>query len=285
MTGDQWSGAVRYGDWRPSKEELYDDVSAPPFERLAATLGVDPPALEKGSPLPPLWHWLMFLPNPRREDTGRDGHPERGGFLPPLPHQRRMFAGGRLTFFAPIRLGVRVRRRGEVVAVEEKTGSSGRLVVVTVRYEISDEDRPLVAEEQDLVYTDTPPVVRTAPPNQRPPEAPWSETIVTDEVMLFRFSALTYNGHRIHYDRSFATATEGYPDLVTHGPLTAILIGEMIRRNESRPISAISFRASAPLFVGEAIHLRGSPPRDGEIKVGGYRSDGVIALEVRATVG
>ncbi|RPI23338.1 MAG: acyl-CoA dehydrogenase, partial [Actinobacteria bacterium] len=208
----------------------------------------------------------------------------RGGFLPPLPHRRRMFAGGRLTFAAPILIGSTVRRKGEVVAVQEKTGGRGELVVVTVRYEISDQRGLLVAEEQDLVYTDSPPQP-PQPGSSEVPDAPWSESIMTDEVLLFRFSALTFNSHRIHYDRTYATGNEGYPGLLVHGTLTALLCAEMLRSHATRPPTRFSFRTTAPLYVGETIQLRGGPSAHDAVRLAAYRDDGAVAVEAHATVG
>ncbi|HVR33691.1 MAG TPA: MaoC family dehydratase N-terminal domain-containing protein [Acidimicrobiia bacterium] len=192
------SGTRALDDWTKTIVEAQDVVAPDRIERLALALGVEPPVHEE--PLSPLWHWLLFLPATARTETGDDGHPRRGGFLPPLPHRRRMYAGGRLEFHAPIPIGANVTRRGEIVDITEKAGRSGDIVLVSVRYEITCDGRPAITEHQELVYTDSPPKPVAAEADKLLPPARWVDTVVTDEVLLFRFSALTHNSHRIHYE-------------------------------------------------------------------------------------
>lgn len=271
-----------YGDWLPSAEEVFDEASPERFARLTASLGTETPTLGPGTPLPVLWHWFMFLQKTPRERTGEDGHPQRGGFLPPLPQKRRMFVGGRVAVESPALIGSRVRRTGSVVSVEEKTGRSGNFVLVTVRYEISDSRRMLVTEEQDLIYTDAPPKSPDASSAGFPPKAPWTAEVTPDEVLLFRFSALTFNSHRIHYDRGYALS-EGYPDVVTHGPLTAVLLADLVRTHEARPVSRFVFRARAPLYVGETIRLNGYPEGN-TVQLTAHRPEGTVAFEAEAAL-
>jgi 3-methylfumaryl-CoA hydratase len=261
--------------WTRTIDEAQDVVDADRVQKLALALGVEPFVQEQ--PLRPLWHWLFFAPGTARTETGEDGHPRRGGFLPPLPHRRRMYAGGRLEFHAPVLIGADLTRRGEIVDITEKTGRSGDIVLVSVRYEITCDGRPAITEEQDLVYTDAPPRP-VAPGAGAPlPLTRWGDTVVTDEVLLFRFSALTYNSHRIHYDRRYASETEGYPDLVVHGPLTAILLADLVQRNNPRPVKAFRFSSRAPLYVGEPIHLRADG--DGErIAASAHRPEGTVSM-------
>lgn len=247
-----WRQATVDG-WTKNVDEAHDVVGADTFRRLALALGIEP--LADDEPLPALWHWLLFSPATARAHTGEDGHPRRGGFLPPLPHRRRMYAGGRLEFHAPIPMGATVTRRGTISDITEKSGRSGDLVLVSVQYEITCDGRAAITEEQDLVYTDAPLKPVVTGDDAPPPPARWTDTVVTDEVMLFRFSALTYNSHRIHYDRAYAMQTEGYPELVVHGPMVAILLADLVRRHDPRPIVAFSFSSRAPLYVGETIHL------------------------------
>ena len=185
---------------------------------MAATLGVPAPERE----LPPLWHWMLFQDWVPPEGLGPDGHPRRGGFLPPVHDlPRRMWAGGRLVFHAPLRVGEPVTRVSTILSVTEKHGASGRLVFVTVRHEIAGADGPAITEEQDIVYRGT--RASAVKPGRRPPPiaAARGAEVLPDPVLLFRYSALTGNGHRIHYDAGYVRGVEGYPGLIVHGPLQA----------------------------------------------------------------
>jgi 3-methylfumaryl-CoA hydratase len=222
---------------------------------MAGLLGVDLPDLDAGEELPLLWHWLYLLERPAQADRGADGHPAVGGIpTPPGPGRRRMFAGGRVVRHGPLRCGEVAQRRTSVVSTKEKDGSTGRLTFVTVRHEISQAGVPVITEEQDILYRDPPPPgpAGSARPaattgTAAPVDGAWSITV--DPVLLFRFSALTYNGHRIHYDRAYATDVEGYPGLVVHGPLQALAMTEAARRNApDRVPSALEFRLVSPLF-------------------------------------
>jgi 3-methylfumaryl-CoA hydratase len=200
--------------------------------------------------LPPLWHWLYFLPSERQSEIGADGHPKRGGFLPPVALPRRMWAGGRLQFLAPLHIGDAVRRTSRIADISSKQGRSGPLVFVRVRHEIACGDTLALTEEHDIVYREAPQAGAVA---EAPPQAPTGEqfgrSITPDPVLLFRYSALTFNGHRIHYDRSYVTEVEGYPGLIVHGPLIATLLVDLLRRErpEAR-LSSFAFRAMGPLF-------------------------------------
>ena len=261
--------------WTRSPHVTRDVVMPGPFERLALALSLDP--LAEGEPLPPLWHWLLFTPATAAEATGDDGHPRRGGFLPPLPHRRRMYAGGQVDFHVPLSLGATATRRGEVIGIVEKSGRTGDLVLVTVRYEVTVDGQLAITERQDLVFTDARPRPRTANPPTLVPAAKYAGRSAPDEVMLFRFSALTFNSHRIHYDRAYATEREGYEDLVVHGPLTAILLADLVRRHEPRAIASFSFSSRAPLYVGEEIELRAEPAGTG-IAATAYRPEGLASM-------
>jgi 3-methylfumaryl-CoA hydratase len=220
-----------------------------PAEALTRLFGVDPPDLERGG-LPLLWHWVYLLERPRQEDLGPDGHPVRDVIpAPPEPGRRRMAAGGRVARFGRLSVGAPATRRTEVVSSAEKAGRTGRLTFVVVRHTIRQDGDVKVVEEQDVVYRDaaTPPTpaapVRPTP--VLPQQGAWS--LPVDPVLLFRFSALTYNAHRIHYDRDFARDVEGYPGLVTHGPMQALAMAEAVRRTRA-DATAIGYRLVAPLF-------------------------------------
>ncbi len=240
--------------WVGRTARAEDIVTAGPRRRLAAALGLDAPPGD----VPILWHWLYLLDATPASDLGDDGHPHRGGFLPPVAG-RRMWTGGRVEVHQPLRDGDAVERLSTVAAVEPKQGRHGALVVVTVRHQIHGPAGLAVAEEQDLVYASARPAAPRAG-GGRPPAAAWAGRVVTDTVLLFRFSALTFNGHRIHYDAEYAR-TEGYPGLVVHGPLLAMLLAGLAAEHGVRP-RRLWWRARAPFSCGEPIHLRGSAAGD-----------------------
>ncbi len=276
--------------WIGKTESRVDVVTLMPIAALSATLDRDDPAPRPGDPLPPLWHWMYFLDVRRRRDLGRDGHPARGGFLPPVPLPRRMWAGGRLQFHRPLRAGEAATRESRIVSVTEKTGRTGPLGFVLVRHEIRDAaGAPAITEEHDIVYRGDPrPGDPVSPPRSAPAEATWTRGVVPDETMLFRYSALTFNGHRIHYDYRYATEVEGYPGLVVHGPLVATLLLDLLRRQ--RPDAAVArfeFRAVRPVCVtGAALTVGGEPPDgDGQtVTLWARDHDGFLTTEGVATL-
>lgn len=245
--------------WIGRRETREERLAAFPSNALAATLDRDDPVYTEGAAMPPLWHWLHFLPvNPLRE-AGPDGHPTRGGFLPPVPLPRRMWAGSRLIFLKPLRIGERAFRVSTVKNVARKSGKSGDLVFVTVRHVVSGEDGPAIDEEHDIVYRAAAAPGAPAPASEIPPDgAEWSVSVNPDTVLLFRYSALTFNSHRIHYDLDYATREEGYPGLVVHGPLIATLLLDALRRTrpEAR-VMKFSFRAVAPTFHIDPFSVHG----------------------------
>ncbi|MDE2605467.1 MAG: MaoC family dehydratase N-terminal domain-containing protein [Burkholderiales bacterium] len=252
--------------WEGRSETLHDEITAAPVRQLSATLDRDDPAPAVGTELPPLWHWLYFLPSARQSELGPDGHPKRGGFLPPVPLPRRMWAGGRLQWHAPLRVGEAVERNSRIVSVTHKAGRSGDLVFVLVRHELRNAQGLALTEEHDIVYRPAPKPGDPAPPPQAAPaDAEWSREIVPDDVLLFRYSALTFNGHRIHYDRRYVTGVEGYPGLVVHGPLIATLLVDLARRQ--RPgarMRSLSFKAVRPTFDLHPFRVNGRPTADGQ---------------------
>jgi 3-methylfumaryl-CoA hydratase len=251
--------------WEGRSETLRDEITAAPVRNLSATLDRADPLPQAGTELPPLWHWLYFLPGHRQSEIGPDGHARRGGFLPPVPLPRRMWAGGRLTWHAPLRVGDSIERTSRIASVSHKAGRSGDLVFVLVRHEVRNAQGLALTEEHDIVYRPLAQPGDPAPPPQAAPaDAPWSREIVPDPVLLFRYSALTFNGHRIHYDRSYVTEVEGYPGLVVHGPLIATLLADLARRE--RPGAALrsfSFRAVRPTFDLYPFRVNGQPSEDG----------------------
>lgn len=253
-------------DWIGRRETRDDVAVAAPAAGLAATLDLAEAGFEPGAPLPPAWHWLYFTPRARRSELGPDGHPARGGFMPPVRLPRRMFAAARMTFAGPVPVGAAIRREGEVIDVSRKTGTSGPLVFVRVRYRISADGRPAVEEEQTIVYREPAAPGSSPAPARDEARGPveWRRRVVPDPVLLFRFSALTFNAHRIHYDRPYATEEEGYPGLVVHGPLTALLLLQLCRdETGGRPVAEFGFRARRPLFDIAPFDLVGRMDGDG----------------------
>jgi 3-methylfumaryl-CoA hydratase len=217
-----------------------------------------------GDALPLLHHWLYFWDVKPPAGLGADGHPAKGGFLPPVALPRRMWAGGRLRFHKPLLLGTEITKTSTITAIKEKTGKSGTLVFVTVRHDLEGPEGLAVSEEQDLVYREAAApgsILRPAPGDA--PEAAWCEVVETDPVLLFRYSALTMNGHRIHYDRPYATSEEAYPALVVHGPLQATLLIDLAGRKFNAPISGFEFRGQQPAFDGAPLHICGEPEGNG----------------------
>jgi 3-methylfumaryl-CoA hydratase len=270
-------------DWIGKTEARSDIVTAGPVAALSATLDREDPQPQPGDPLPLLWHWLFFLDRHRASELGPDGHARRGGLLPPVPLPRRMWAGSRFEFHHSLRMGDQMTRETRVVDIKEKSGRSGPLVFVVVRHEISNADGLAVAEEHDIVYRDHGPA---APLQAAPADAAWERTIVTDDVLLFRYSALTFNAHRIHYDRRYATEVEGYPGLVVHGPLIATLLMDLLRRrhmetNPTANIAQFSFRAVSPLFDTAPFVVCGKPEGQ-KIQLWAKDAAGNLALSAEA---
>ena len=253
-------------EWIGRTETVEDTITATPVAALAATLDRAPDRPAAGTPLPPLWHWLYFLPLHRQSEIGPDGHAKRGGFLPPVPLPRRMWAGSQFTFHEPLRVGDAVVRRSTIEGVTEKQGRSGRLVFVRVRHEIgrAKGDALAITEHHDIVYREAPQPGEAPPAAQAAPgSAAWRKRWTPDDVLLFRYSALTFNGHRIHYDRRYVTEVEGYPGLVVHGPLLATLMIDLLRDHAAgAEVATYEFRALRPTFDIAPFEVCGTPSAD-----------------------
>ena len=269
--------------WIGREEVAVDYVTAPAVHRLAATLDLDEPMPRLGAPLPIGWHALLFPRVVRHAQIGGDGHPRRGDFLPPVPLPRRMFAGKRTTFHNDLCVGDEVHKRSVIKSITPKTGRSGRMVFVTVVAEISSPRGLAITEEQDIVYReetdkDAPP----AAPQPAPARAEWNNVVTPDPVMLFRYSALTFNGHRIHYDLPYVTQTEGYPSLVMNGGLTTLLVFELARAH-GKAIRYIASRNVRPMFVNRSISVQGAPDSDGKRgKLWALDDTGALSLSAEA---
>jgi 3-methylfumaryl-CoA hydratase len=271
-----------FSAWLGRTEEQEDVVTAAPLSGLAATLDHASPPWRDGE-LPPLAHWLYFLPRTPQHELAEDGHPARGGFLPPVPLPRRMWAGGTITLEAPIAIGERIHRLSTIADIQHKTGRSGNLVFVKVVHEIFTSGGLAVREEQDIVYREA--AREGAPRTARETgseSAEFTRTIVPDSMLLFRFSALTFNGHRIHYDRDYCREREGYPGLVVHGPLTATLLMDVLLRHEPGVrVKAFRFRGLRPAFDLEPLTLSGYSWESGaSLRATNAADDVVMTAEV-----
>jgi 3-methylfumaryl-CoA hydratase len=274
--------------WIGRSETVADIVTATPCAALSATLDRDPARPPPGTVLPPLWHWLYFLPLTPQSDIGPDGHARRGGFLPPVPLPRRMWAGSQLEFHAPLRIGDAITRTSTIDDVTRKSGRSGELVFVKVRHEIRRDGEPDIAilEFHDIVYREAPRQGDAPAPAMRAPaSASWKRTWAPDDVLLFRYSALTFNGHRIHYDRRYVTEVEGYPGLVVHGPLLATLMLDLLRwERPDAVVKRYEFRAMRPLFDLDPFAVCGTPQDDGSVALWVQDREGALAMSATAHI-
>ena len=278
-------------EWVGRSETVHDTIGPTPVLALAATLDHPAAAVTHGSPLPPLWHWLYFLPLHRQSDIGADGHAQRGGFMPPVPLPRRMWAGSQFEFHAPLRVGDAVARTSTIEGVTEKEGRTGKLVFVKVRHELrcNGAAEPAVVEFHDIVYRDAKQATAVEPPPVAAATgAAWQREFVADDVLLFRYSALTFNGHRIHYDRRYVTQVEGYPGLIVHGPLIATLLMDLLRRHApDAQVARFKFKALRPTFDLHPFKVNGqpTPTREGNtVKLWAQDHEGWLTMDAVATL-
>lgn len=269
--------------WIGRAERLEDILHTGPANLMEMTLDREP-VLSAGDALPPLWHWIYFLRSARLGALGRDGHPAKGGFLPPVALPRRMWAGGRFGFDSDVQIGAAVQKASVIKNVALKHGRSGALCFVTVRHEVGmAQAAPAFWEEHDIVYREDPTPDAT-PRQTEPVGTDWTrmETITPSEVMLFRYSALTFNGHRIHYDRDYARDVEGHGGLVVHGPLIATLLMDLAQRcrNGARPRS-FDFRAASPLFDTAPFTLHARVSGD-TVELAAATPEGRLAMQATA---
>jgi 3-methylfumaryl-CoA hydratase len=273
--------------WVGKTETVADTLTAAPVSGLSATLDRDDPLPAPGIALPPLWHWLYFLPQQRQSLLGPDGHALRGGFLPPVPLPRRMWAGGRLQWLAanPLVVGDAVKRVSRIESVTHKAGRTGDLLFVLVKHEVHNANGLALKEEHDIVYRAAAQTGDPVPP-PLPAEqgAAWQREVTPDDVLLFRYSALTFNGHRIHYDRKYVTEVEGYPGLIVHGPLIATLLVDLLRRNAPGAfIKSFQFKAVRPTFDLHPFRLNGQPSADGKtVKLWAEDHEGWLTIQATA---
>ena len=245
-----------YASWINKEEIYFDQLTEVNISRLHYTLNLsgNPPTL--GEPVFPLALLTLGEPSVRPDELGEDGHPSRGGFMPPVPLKRRMIAGGDYEFFQPLNVEDKVYVSWKITDITRKTGSSGELVFVDLLREFKVNQQLCATENRHIVYTDSKPKTGQTDEAEMPGE--WTEKIKTNAVQLFRYSALTFNGHRIHYDRTYATEVEGYPGLVVHGPLMATMLSLFAEQQSGRKLRKFSFRGKRPVFDLDGLTLTGS---------------------------
>jgi 3-methylfumaryl-CoA hydratase len=275
--------------WIGRKERVRDIICRNPAAALAATLD-HKEVPQHGDPLRPLWHWVYFTPLAQQSELGTDGHPRLGGFMPPVPLPRRMWAGGRIRFHTPLRIGDDVSKESEIMNVAHKSGRQGDLVFVTVRHRLSSTSELAIEEEQDIVYRGSvsgQPVAATQGPTTEslPVRAAlWRDPFEADAKLLFRYSALTFNAHRIHYDALYAEEEEGYSGLVVHGPLTATLLVDRLLPKASGRLKEFAFRGQSPLFAGRIFNLCGASGDQANFDLWAEAPDGRTAMSATARI-
>lgn len=276
--------STAYEEWIGRSETHTAQLHADVVRAMAATLDLAT-APAAGDAMPPGWQWLFFNPVVRRSGLGTDGHPQRGGFLPPIDLPRRMWAGSRLNYMADLPVDALATRASRIVKVENKTGKRGGLWFVTVEHTTSCDGQVCIVEEQDIVYREaTAPGTPLVAPQQHAAQAQWGNAFEPDTTLLFRYSALTFNGHRIHYDQDYARNDEGYPDLVVHGPLTATLLQQLaLQQGQGRALSRFDFRGVSPLFVNRGFQLEGHAADDGSLSLWARGPNGELAMSATAT--
>jgi 3-methylfumaryl-CoA hydratase len=275
--------SLEFLDWIGRSTSTEDDITRSAVRRIAVTFDQPADTYAPGDALPPHWYSMFFPALTRQSELGHDGHPRKGDFLPPIPLPRRMFVGRRVRFPGALRVGDHAVKRSEIAAVTPKHGRSGSMVFLTVRHTISVAGAPAVIEEQEVVYREAAApgagVPQKAPPP--PPEgATWRERVFLDPVLLFRYSAVTWNGHRIHYDADYAREQEGYPGCVQNGGLTVHLLADAAMRRTGRRPAGLVARLSQPLFVGQDMILAGRDAGDGRLLAWAETGSGGLAATV-----
>jgi 3-methylfumaryl-CoA hydratase len=253
---------------------------------MAATVDYfAPERLSSEGNLPPLWHWIYFLEGLPPGELGGDGHPARGGFLPPVPLRNRMWAGGRVSFLAPVPMGAHVRKTSRILTVDHKQGRSGDLVFVTVLHELwSLQNELFVREEHDIVYKDASAPAPAKPASGAASTGQFSRVYTPTSTTLFRYSALTFNGHRIHYDSDYCREVEGYTGLVIHGPLNATLLAGFAEEISARRLVEFNYRGVSPAFLGETLTLHADLQGD-RVDLRVTLADGTLCMQADARVG
>ncbi|QUJ75724.1 MaoC family dehydratase N-terminal domain-containing protein [Sulfitobacter albidus] len=270
---------INLSAWIDRREITTGGVDFATAQTARATLGGGP--LREGDRLPALWHWCAFRPTAEMADLGPDGHPRPGDFLPPVRLNRRMWAGGALEFLRPLHVGERLTRETRIAGVSEKSGAAGDMVFVTLEHEIAGEAGLAIRERQDIVYLQIPERFR-APKPTAPFDADATEPVMISPPLLFRYSAITFNAHRIHYDLPYTQEVEHYPDLVVHGPLQATLLMDLATRHRGRAPSMFSFRGLHPVFASDTVALALQKASDAEWSLSTVANDTHQGMHARA---
>lgn len=272
----------RFEEWIGRTETAEDILTPRMAAHMAASLGAEGAGLEPGEALPVGWQWMVCADGPAAGELARDGLPERGGLLPPIALPRRMWAGGCMRFHHSLRIGEKVRRTTEVKDITFKEGRGGAIAFVAMGYSYSGEQGLAIEEQQDIAFRAERKAGEALPPPVAAPcETVWCRTIEPDPVLLFRYSALTFNSHRIHYDQPYVTEVEGYPGLLVHGPLIATLLFDLMRRNTNKAPARLSYRAMRPLFDTAPFEVCGAPSEDGKTcTLWALDPEGAVAMRV-----
>lgn len=248
---------MSYDEWIGKSKDQSDSMAPEQLQRFEALMDRDPGAVRAGSTLPPCSHWIYFTPMDKQSDIAEDGHPKKGDFLPPVELSKRMWAGGNIQFKKQLKAGMPADKKSTIVKIDEKEGASGKLCFVTVRHQISASGSLAIDEEQQIVYREA--AEEGAHPIRTKPmdiDSDWKKTRKLDAVQLFRFSALTYNGHKIHYNHPYTTKNNGYPNLLVHTPfLLALMMNEYKTKSDGKVIERIDYSAVGPIFLGEEITI------------------------------
>ncbi len=263
--------------WIGRRHIVEDDISLTTVQRIAAMLDLDPDQFVRGTELPPHWFSMFFCNNAKQSDIGPDGHPNTGVFLPPIPLARRMGAGRRVKIMGALRAGTQARRIAEVVGITPKLARTGAIVVLTLRHTIEVQGKTIAVEDFDAVYREglQPGEKNPLPKPVRPPsDAAWSKTFQLSNAVVFRYSAITWNAHRIHYDSDYARRDEGYPEAVQNGGLTLQLMLDAAVPHLAGPLIGFEARLTRPLWVGDTVTVQGTPSRDGRMACWGIDKDG-----------
>ena len=273
--------------WVGRTERTTDHVDADRVSKMHATISDDSPLIQVGDLVPLLWHWMFFPAVAHRGELGRDGHPKKGGFLPPIDLPRRMWAGGRLEFSKAIAVGEVLDRTSTIKSIAPKQGRSGKMVFVTVEHQINCGGSNRLTEQHDIVYREDPNSTSNSAPSYIDAPSSWEHTfdIIPDPVTLFRYSALTFNGHRIHYDRKYCNEVEGYPGLVVHGPLIATYLVKLLtERYPNVDVDAFQFRAMKPIFDLHSFSVFSEQQSEAEIMLWAADHEGHVNMKANAAV-
>ena len=280
--------AGEFDAWLGKTEHCAEVIGPNPLRGFAALLDRPDTTAAAGTPLPPLWHWFYFLEMTPQSEIAHDGHARRGGFLPPIELPRRMWAGSRFRFHHPLRVGETATRRSRINSIDFKQGRSGRLAFVQVDHEYDSPAGLAFSEQHDIVYREARTAAApAATPKPAPADPDFERQTQADAIILFRYSALTFNAHRIHFDRDYMRDVEGYPGLLVHGPLLAnLLLEELLGQCPARRLLEFSFRVLHPVFDTDTFRLCGRlPDDDGRVELWIANQDGAMCLQGRARMG